>query len=243
MCFHIQCCCIIGFLDADHYLSVIYQVRQRLRPMLSHQLGVGLTNKFFSLLNLSSNLLSSMSIVAMAHCSDTKQARLLTSLSQSCELHLLRSSGLRHRFRTDLRSTSVRLNKSCFFFWLTVSLYGRISCVERDDRMFVNCCFAGGLDLTSVSLWARFGKLERLFMIVLIDGLVDGLLKILGKLGVLFVDLWFYFIPILSFFVRLVILENHMLLHVEKAVVWAIKEAHSLLYFIVWHHCVLIKPT
>lgn len=34
-----------------------------------------------------------------------------------------------------------------------------------------------------------------------------------------------------------------MLLHVEEAVVGAIKEAHSLLYFIVWHHCVLIKPT
>ena len=79
---------------------------------------------------------------------------------------------------------------------------------------------------------------------MLIDGLVDGLLKVGGKLGVPIVDLLFYFVPIFSLvWGGLVILEHHMPLHVEEAVVGAVEKAHSLLYFVVWHHCVLIEST
>lgn len=89
MCVHIQCCRIICFLYINHCLFVIYQVRQRLWPLLSHQLGVDFTMQFLSLVTLGSNLLSAMSVEPITHGSDTKQAIGLASCSQSCKLDLL----------------------------------------------------------------------------------------------------------------------------------------------------------
>lgn len=88
MCVHIQCCRIICFLDTNHCLFVIYQVRQRLRPLLCHQLGIYFTMQFLSLVHLGSNLVSAMSIEPITYGSDTKQASGLASCSQFCKLDL-----------------------------------------------------------------------------------------------------------------------------------------------------------
>jgi hypothetical protein len=80
-----------------------------------------------------------------------------------------------------------------------------------------------------------------MFAVLIINCLVHSILKVVDELGILAIhDTLFDDLPI-AFLIEGLVLEKHMFLHIEEAVIRSVEETHTLLNRIVWHDRILVQ--